>query len=257
MIEKTFIIHMKKHAKRKEYIQNALKTTTIQNYAFFDAIDGEHDLHKYNFNVIEGWYDEIKKRKMTVSEIGCALSHYKIWETIVTNKIKQTLILEDDVVFLENFNEEYKNIQNIPFDYDICFLGRTKLNELYNLGEEVEINESLVIPKYSYNMQSYILTYEGACKLINTNFINHLLPVDEFLPIMYDNDYPHVNYKKYFQNFKRLRAIALKKCITNQVAKTIFPSSVDNSPIYDNMPNKRPVFYYKSIPDYVIKQKYF
>jgi GR25 family glycosyltransferase involved in LPS biosynthesis len=256
MIEKTFIIHMTKHAKRKEYIQNALTKTNIQNYVFFDAIDGEHDLKKYNFNVIGDWYDEIKKRKMTVNEIGCALSHYKIWETIVTNKIKQTLILEDDVVFLENFNEEYKNIQNIPFDYDICFLGRTKLNELYNLGEEVEINESLVIPKYSYNMQSYILTYEGACKLINTNFINHLLPVDEFLPIMYDNDYPHINYKKHFQKFKRLRAIALKKCITNQVAKTIFPSSVDNSPIYNNISNPHPVFYYKSIPDYVIKQKY-
>ena len=247
---------MTKHAKRKEYIQNALKTTNIQNYAFFDAIDGEVDLHKYNFNVIEGWYDEIKKRKMTVSEIGCALSHYKIWETIVTNKIKQTLILEDDVVFLENFNEEYKNIQNIPFNYDICFLGRNKLNMIYNLGEEFEINDSLVIPKYSYNTQSYILTYEGACKLINTNFINHLLPVDEFLPIMYDNDYPHVNYKKYFQKFKRIRAIALKNCITSQVAKTIFPSSVDISPIY-NTSNDRPVFYYKSTPDYVIKQKYF
>jgi len=257
MIEKTFIIHMTKHAKRKEYIQNALKTTNIQNYAFFDAIDGEVDLHKYNFNVIEGWYDEIKKRKMTVSEIGCALSHYKIWETIVTNKIKQTLILEDDVVFLENFNEEYKNIQNIPFNYDICFLGRNKLNELYNLGEEFEINDSLVIPKYSYNMQSYIVTYEGACKLINTYFINNILPVDEFLPIMYDNDYPHINYKKHFQNFKRLRAIALKKCITTQIPNTIFPSSIDLSPIYDNTSNQRPVFYYKSIPDYVIKQKYF
>lgn len=248
---------MKKHAKRKEYIQNALTKTNIQNYVFFDAVDGEVDLHKYNFNVIEDWYDKIKRRKMTVSEIGCALSHYKIWETIVTEKIDKALILEDDVVFLENFNEEYKNIQNIPFNYDICFLGRSKLNKLYNLGEECEINNSLVIPKYSYNMQSYILTYEGACKLINTNFINHLLPVDEFLPIMYDNDYPHVNYKKYFQIFKRIRAIALKKCITNQVAKTIFPSSVDISPIYDNTSNHRPVFYYKSIPDYVIKQKYF
>ena len=256
MIEKTFIIHLKKHTERKEYIQNALKSTNIQNYVFFNAVDGEVDLNKYKFNVIENWHDNLKNRKMTVNEIGCALSHYKIWETIVTEKIGKALILEDDVVFLENFNEEYKNIQNIPFNYDICFLGRNKLNMIYNLGEEFEINDSLVIPKYSYNTQSYILTYEGACKLINTNFINHLLPVDEFLPIMYDNDYPHVNYKKYFQKFKRIRAIALKKCITSQVAKTIFPSSVDISPIY-NTSNDRPVFYYKSTPDYVIKQKYF
>lgn len=247
---------MKKHTERKEYIQNALKSTNIQNYVFFNAVDGEVDLNKYKFNVIENWHDKVKNRKMTVNEIGCALSHYKIWETIVTEKIGKALILEDDVVFLENFNEEYKNIQNIPFNYDICFLGRNKLNMIYNLGEEFEINDSLVIPKYSYNTQSYILTYEGACKLINTNFINHLLPVDEFLPIMYDNDYPHVNYKKYFQKFKRIRAIALKKCITSQVAKTIFPSSVDISPIY-NTSNDRPVFYYKSTPDYVIKQKYF
>ena len=249
----TFIINMKKHTERKKYVEDALKKTIIQNYSFIEAVDGEIDLDKYDFKIMPNWYDNTKDRTITVGEIGCALSHYKIWEKMVNEKIEKALILEDDVVFLENFNEEYTNIQNISFHYDLFLLGRRR--EYYHMNfdteDEIEINDLLVIPKYSYNLHSYILTYEGALKLINTQYLNHLIPVDEFLPIMYDINYPHVEYKKPFEKFKRIRTIAFKKCITNQMTKTIFPSSIDVSSIYCD---KTPLFYYKSVPDYVIKK---
>lgn len=50
----------------------------------------------------------------------------------------------------------------------------------------VDGSSNLVYPDYTYWTLGYILNKQGAQKLINANPLKHLLPVDEFLPIMYD-----------------------------------------------------------------------
>lgn len=68
----------------------------------------------------------------------------------------------------------------------VCFryLGRKQVNP----GEEdpVETVKNLVVAGYSYWTLSYAISLQGAQKLINAEPISKMLPVDEFLPIMYD-----------------------------------------------------------------------
>lgn len=68
----------------------------------------------------------------------------------------------------------------------ICcrYLGRKKVN----LGEEVAVENvrNLVYADYSYWTLSYAISLQGAQKLLNAEPISKMLPVDEFLPIMYD-----------------------------------------------------------------------
>ena len=45
---------------------------------------------------------------------------------------------------------------------------------------------SLVVkPGYSYWTVAYFITYEGASKLLGADPLQHMVPVDEFLPFMY------------------------------------------------------------------------
>lgn len=45
---------------------------------------------------------------------------------------------------------------------------------------------NLVHPHYSYWTLGYILSLNGAKKLLKANPLNKMLPVDEFLPVMFN-----------------------------------------------------------------------
>ena len=51
---------------------------------FWDATDGkkltQEYLDKHRITTLDGYVDPYHKRKMTFGEIGCFLSHYRIWE---------------------------------------------------------------------------------------------------------------------------------------------------------------------------------
>ena len=174
------------------------------------------------------WVDPIEKRKINVNEIGCFLSHYSIWKQIINNNIDVALILEDDCVFKDDFNTKFTEILQIDTTtYDYFTLGRNRNNNLYSLGPEIVIENYYVIPKYSYNAHSYLLTNAGAKILANDLALEYIIPVDEYIPLMHDS-FPFPKYSDYFKNMKKLRAIGLVNDIVSQRALHILPSSVSN-----------------------------
>ena len=52
--------------------------------------------------------------------------------------------------------------------------------------ELVKGTEHLVIPMYSYWTLGYIISQRGAKKLLSARPFDNLLPVDEYIPILYD-----------------------------------------------------------------------
>lgn len=77
------------------------------------------------------------------------------------------------------------------------YLGRKRLkheNETW-----VEGSEQLVNVEYSYWTLSYILSKRGAEKLLRGEPFGHLVPVDEYLPIMFDR-HPESRWKEPFPN---------------------------------------------------------
>ena len=47
-------------------------------------------------------------------------------------------------------------------------------------------------PGYSYWTVAYMLTAEGAKKLLNTKVLSQMIPVDEYIPMMFDQN-PGIN----------------------------------------------------------------
>ena len=110
-IDHIFIINLKRDVDRKIRMEEQLKKHDLQNYTFFEAIDGQNeDLSKYDFKVIPEWYDPTHKKIMTKGEIGCALSHYKIWEKIAVGDFENVLILEDDALLSDDFSKKIEEI---------------------------------------------------------------------------------------------------------------------------------------------------
>lgn len=70
-------------------------------------------------------------------------------------------------------------------DHSPCsYLGRKQVNA----EDEVPVEgvRNLVVAGYSYWTLAYAISLRGAQKLLAAEPLSKMLPVDEFLPIMYD-----------------------------------------------------------------------
>ncbi|CAB1318138.1 unnamed protein product [Coregonus sp. 'balchen'] len=129
---------------------------------------------------------------------------------MVDQQMDKALIFEDDVRFQANFKRRLLRLMEevgmVELDWDIIYLGRKQVKP----GDEevVENVRNLVVADYSYWTLSYAISLQGAQKLLNAEPLSKMLPVDEFLPIMYDK---HINedYKSHFAN-RNLQAFSTR-----------------------------------------------
>jgi len=129
-------------------------------------------------------------RELLLGEIGCALSHKKIYQEIIDKNLPYAVILEDDALIGSEFKEIVSLIIEKKIDYDIVLLGhnrgfknkevvdsidslwsRYRLNNNYRLG-------SLV--KGGLGTYGYFISQKGTKKLLGFLECNSLyLPIDK------------------------------------------------------------------------------
>ncbi len=238
-VSKIFIINLERDTNRKKNIQKQLDEQDIRNYEFIKAVDGQNGgLDDQTFHVISEWREPFSSKVMTKGEIGCALTHYTIWQRIVKENLDYVLILEDDVILCDKFNNNLKIYENIDtfanavetLDIDLFYLGRRPINT----QNEIKINANIIKVKYSYGCHAYILSCTGAKKLLSYNYINHLFPLDEFIPMLYDADYPHSHMLKYFQNRPKFNVYSTNPLLVDIVFHDQYKSTTYNTDPYIN-----------------------
>jgi len=124
------------------------------------------------------------------SAIGCAMSHIKTWKEFLKTDAEYAIILEDDVVFVDDFKTKLDTIcEFAPKDYDILYLGcfgcdgpiniftyASSTIGLINLNS-YKLNEYINKPVVAFATHSYIVSRKGAKKLlhyIEGNISNHI-----------------------------------------------------------------------------------
>ncbi|GFO17746.1 glycosyltransferase 25 family member 1 [Plakobranchus ocellatus] len=136
---------------------------------------------------------------MTMGEIGCFLSHYNIWKEMVDMNYEKIVVFEDDVRFEPYFRLKLANmmteVEKLFEVWDLIYLGRKRLR--IDLEEMVEGSSRLSWPHYSYWTVSYLLSNHGARKLLGQNPLSKMVPVDEYLPIMF-NKHPEEEWLQQF-----------------------------------------------------------
>ncbi len=159
-----FVINMPKSEKRREIAAKRLKEANL-DYHFIEAVDGK----LLDFN--HPHYDRNKRlryfgRDLLLAEIGCLLSHRKVYQKMVEDNVEKALIFEDDVVLKEpNFKALLESIINSQTPWDVIrFIVPKRSHKIV----------TQITPKYSlgrvYGTQGgafgYMMTLKAAKKMI-------------------------------------------------------------------------------------------
>nr|XP_039254261.1 procollagen galactosyltransferase 1-like [Styela clava] len=223
-VDHVFVINLERNRNRRLRINKSFAMYKI-NYTLFDAVDGRKLNRSYidslGIKVPTGYKSPEFGNEMTVGEIGCFLSHYFVWKKILDEKYESTIIFEDDVQFKPKFIQKFQNVmekvRNENISWDLIYLERKPAG---NEGEEETVilqNDSgpnLVQPVYSYWTIAYMISYDGAKKLIDAEPLGKIIAVDVFLAVMYGKQ--PLNYiNKYFPT-KNLNALSFEPTIVKQ-----------------------------------------
>ncbi len=174
---KTFVINLKDRKDRIKKFKHL--NDDFISYEIFNAINGYTISHtkllRDGFDIDNNWIDPILNTKLTKGEVGCFLSHWKIWEECIRLN-EPVLILEDDAIITENFS--YDELYKIKKQqYNLIYLGWEEMD--YN--EHIVIDNKFIIPKLPYWTLAYMVTPESAKILLDNNIKKNIIPVDEYL----------------------------------------------------------------------------
>jgi len=169
---KVYIINLQKDKNRKKNILNELKKQNLKNYKFISAVNG-NKLKKKEINSLiskEKNFINPINTNMSKSEIGCSLSHIKIYKEIVKSDIDYALILEDDAFFLNKFTKNLKKFISINFKYKKQIILLSELREFYKIPIDKEKDYEIVDVTNAYFTHSYFINNEAARSLLHFNF---------------------------------------------------------------------------------------
>ena len=186
-IDKIYVIAINHSQEKYTDIQQRLDRLGLPNRVPFDIIaghDGTNDPMPVDIKLYEDWkqpesWNKFWQFDMSPGEIGCAISHIRVWEMISRGEEERALILEEDFVPVLPVSK----ITEPEVDFDWAFLGRNT----FNPEENTEIDDMWCKPGTSYNAHAYLLTKKGAQKLLEFSIKDNLIPIDEFMTPTYMN----------------------------------------------------------------------
>ncbi|XP_065188003.1 procollagen galactosyltransferase 1-like [Sycon ciliatum] len=196
--DEIYLINLARREDRRERMLRCFQELRLP-FKWIAAVDGKNLTQEYKdslgIKMMENWEDPFGKRPITDGEIGCFLSHYKVWKDVVDRNLGAVMVIEDDAKFEPGFNQRLiatlDEIEQLNLAWDLIYLGRKRLEGVENW---VPGSKYLVTPNYSYWTVAYLLSARGARKLLKQEPLTNILPVDEYLPIMFDN-HPRDNWK--------------------------------------------------------------
>jgi len=178
------IINLERRKDRKMNMVKKLEKVGINHYNFFKAVDGTIMNPTGEIKTIFKGNDFDNQRGV----IGCAMSHYQLWKQLLDDDDNDFyLILEDDINFVEDFQEQLENILDLE-PKDIIFLAYSMSEENRNKMDtsksDLECNK-LDKNRYIGGFFSYLITKDAAKKLVHyiqENGIKH--GIDYLIKIM-------------------------------------------------------------------------
>ena len=228
---KFFVINLNSRQDRLEFISNEL---TGHSWERFPAVNGHNltlqDIKTLGYTPYSKWVDPMLNRRLTITEIATAISHYELWKYSAGSN-QPVLILEDDSRLTGNLN--LKDIETLLKIFDIVYLDH---KEMYP-DRVFELANNLVRPYYPYWNNAYAISPRLAKRIVDSKFKDNLIPVDEFFPLISGVNYEatclgnkqqFLDLKDIFDDISVSSPAAFKTSIFNQVSRSILGSDIEN-----------------------------
>jgi hypothetical protein len=161
MIDRVYIAHSTKLKERFEYINKTINGVDFfskkTNIVSFDENDDDRVYSKNNYRYDEKWSIGLKKSEICITE-----QMFHIWDLISKSDDNICLILEDDFILKENFEDRISFIENnLPKDFDCIFVSTC-----CNLQVPNEFDNEFYESDYSRCTSGYIVTKEFCEKIL-------------------------------------------------------------------------------------------
>ncbi|KAK5931058.1 hypothetical protein CgunFtcFv8_027240 [Champsocephalus gunnari] len=213
--DKIILVNLKRRLDRRTRMLKTMSSLGLHT-VLEEAVDGKalnsSQLQALGIEMMPGYKDPYSGRVLTRGEIGCFLSHYSIWKQVVENGIPKVLVLEDDVRFEPRFKRRIQSIMDdvvkTQLDWDLIYVGRKRM-QVQQPEQSVDGVNNLVKADYSYWTLGYALSLQGAKKLLDAKPLSKMLPVDEYLPVMF-NKHPNTAFMTHFEP-RDLKAFSWKQ----------------------------------------------
>lgn len=180
-IDKIYVINLKKNQDRLEkFMENAKKANV--EVERFDAVYGK-ELKKDHPDIFKyfGKYPNIHS-----GEIGCALSHIKIWEDAIKNNYNNIIVFEDDAIIPKDFWDRFDKAYNeLPEDWEMLLIGCcTCTGNTTNKTKLIKANST-----GNWCLSGYLIQNNYCKKLIDRIYKNKIeKSIDEYTRMFYSND---------------------------------------------------------------------
>ena len=159
---KTYVVNLERSTVRKQYMEALLSPYTFLDIEFVKAVDGR----LLSAEEINNQFDFKQSRKLygkTIApgEVGCTLSHRKIYKDIIDNDIPYALILEDDIAI-------QRDLTLINLDVVDHVLRSSRPRVLMLSGDYCYYKKKPIARIYSaIGTYAYMINYAGAKLIIN------------------------------------------------------------------------------------------
>lgn len=163
---KKYLISLEKDIKRRELFFSQPNTDDFEIFNAINTMNETEESLSALFDIDK--FSRRYGRKITKGEVGCTLSHLKVYEKVVENESiaenEFVLICEDDALFAENFQGNLDAIIKQTISADIVLVGQSKIPSFDHF--ELDINYPTTFSflenkindtqyKYSYPYRNY------------------------------------------------------------------------------------------------------
>ncbi|XP_061539414.1 procollagen galactosyltransferase 2 isoform X1 [Phycodurus eques] len=240
-LDDIFLINLKRRLDRRSRMLKTMSALGL-HATLSAAVDGKalntSQLQALGIEMMPGYKDPYSGRVLTRGEIGCFLSHHSIWSQVVERGLQKVLVLEDDVRFEPRFKRRLQaildDVDKAQLDWDLIYVGRKRM-QVQQPERSVDGVNNLVEADYSYWTLGYVLSLQGATKLLDAKPFAKMLPVDEFLPVMF-NKHPNAEYMSHYEA-RDLRAFSVEPLLiypTHYTGEPGYISDTETSTIWDD-----------------------
>lgn len=173
---KIFVINLERSNDRRLFMEKQLSTLNL-DYKIIKATDGKtltkHE--KKMFNAFKSFKN--MGRELHPNEKGCYLSHYYIWKRMISEKIDEAIIFEDDITISQDFKKIIQTRNSwLPSNWKILNFAWDTFGD-YNFNKKKEIKDlehySLIefsARQYVMRTGCYMLSLESAKTLVSKSY---------------------------------------------------------------------------------------
>lgn len=182
-----WLINLDGAKKRRAGMRDQLNAMGL-NFTRFAAIDGNAQIGSLKQKINKQLYERLMGQKILAGKIGCYFSHLAVWKELANSKASVGLILEDDVVFHEDFLDSLRLALDASDYWDLLKLNSTRAKFPICQGR---------IGKYRLN--AYLGRFTGnACYLLKRETAARIAPTLDEMKLPFEHEisqFDHHNYR--------------------------------------------------------------